>query len=62
LDKAGGFKNRPEDIDAFLTNIIRDKYYNDIRQQLDADPDCTHLLLTAASGLDFWNVISITLV
>lgn len=39
LDKAGGFKNRPEDIDGFLTNIIQDKYYNDIRQQLDADPD-----------------------
>ena len=39
LDKAGGFKNRPEDIDGFLSNIILDKYYNDIRQHLDADPD-----------------------
>ena len=41
LDKAGGFKNRPNDIDGFLSNIILDKYYNDIRQQLDADPDWT---------------------
>ena len=41
MDKAGGFKNRPEDIDGFLSNIILDKYYNDIRQQLDADPDWT---------------------
>jgi NitT/TauT family transport system substrate-binding protein len=41
LYKAGGFKNRPEDIDGFLSNIIQDKYYNDIRQQLDADPDWT---------------------
>ena len=41
MDKAGGFKNRPNDIDGFLSNIILDKYYNDIRQQLDADPDWT---------------------
>lgn len=41
LDKAGGFKNRPEDIDGFLSNIIQNKYYDDIRQKLDADPDWT---------------------
>jgi len=38
MDKAGGFKNRPEDIGGFLSNIIRDKYYTDIKEQLDADP------------------------
>ena len=27
VDKAGGFKNRPKDIDGFLSNIILDKYY-----------------------------------
>lgn len=41
LDEAGGFKKRPEDIDGFLSNIILDKYYIDIKKNLDADPDWT---------------------
>lgn len=41
MDKAGGFKNRPEDIYGFLSNIILDIYYNEIQQKLDADPDWT---------------------
>ncbi len=41
LDKAGGFKDRPKDIDGLLSNIIIDKYYAEVRKQLDADPDWT---------------------
>jgi NitT/TauT family transport system substrate-binding protein len=41
MDKAGAFKNRPNDIDGFLSNIINDKYYTDIKKRLDADPDWT---------------------
>ncbi len=46
LSKAGGFKrditsmgyNNPDD---FLSSIIQDKYYNEIRKKLDADPNWT---------------------
>ncbi len=41
MDKAGAFKNRPNDIDGFLSTIIHDKYYADIKKRLDADPDWT---------------------
>ncbi len=41
MDKAGAFKNRPNDVDGFLSNIIHDEYYTDIKKQLDADPDWT---------------------
>ncbi len=41
MDKAGAFKNRPNDIDGFLSTIIHDKYYTDIKKRLDADPDWT---------------------
>ncbi|MCZ7397503.1 MAG: ABC transporter substrate-binding protein [Candidatus Methanoperedens sp.] len=41
MDKAGAFKNRPNDIDGFISNIILDKYYIDIKKQLDVDPDWT---------------------
>ncbi|MCZ7355772.1 MAG: ABC transporter substrate-binding protein [Candidatus Methanoperedens sp.] len=39
LDKAGGFKNSPDDVDGFLSRITLDRYYSDIKKHLDADPD-----------------------
>ncbi len=39
LDKAGGFKNRRDDVDGFISGIILDRYYNDVKKQLDADPN-----------------------
>ena len=41
MDKAGAFKNRPNDIDGFLSTIILDKYYTDIKKRVDSDPDWT---------------------
>jgi NitT/TauT family transport system substrate-binding protein len=41
MDKAGAFKNRPNDIDGFLSTIIIDTYYTDIKKLLDADPNWT---------------------
>ncbi len=41
LDKAGGFKNHQDDVDGFISGIILDRYYNDIKKQLDSDPDWT---------------------
>lgn len=38
---AGAFKDRPENIDKFLSEIIIDKYYNEISKHLDADPNWT---------------------
>jgi len=31
MDRAGAFKNRPNDVDVFLSNIIHDEYYTDIK-------------------------------
>ncbi len=39
LDRAGAFKNRPNDIERFLSNIILEEYYIDIEKRLDADPN-----------------------
>lgn len=44
LDKAGTFKKNPVSMgynnpDEFLSSIILDKYYNEIRKRLDDDPD-----------------------
>ncbi len=46
LSKAGGFKKSLtsigyKDQDEFLSNLIQDKYYNEIRSRLDADPNWT---------------------
>ncbi len=41
LDKTGGFKNRQDDIDGFLSGIILDRYYNEVKKQLDSNPDWT---------------------
>lgn len=41
MDKAGAFKDRPNDIDGFFSNIILDTYYTDIKKRLDTDPDWT---------------------
>lgn len=37
MDKAGAFKNRPNEMDRFLSTIILDEYYTDIKKHLDAD-------------------------
>ncbi len=47
MDKAGAFKERPGDIDEFLSNIILYEYYTDIKKRMDADPDWTP---TAVNG------------
>ena len=39
MDKAGAFKDRPNDIDGFFSNIILDTYYKDIKKRLDTNPD-----------------------
>ncbi|HLB70776.1 MAG: ABC transporter substrate-binding protein [Candidatus Methanoperedens sp.] len=46
LNNAGGFKKDPaslgyKDADDFLSKIISDRYYNEIRRNLDSDPDWT---------------------
>jgi NitT/TauT family transport system substrate-binding protein len=53
MDKAGAFKNRPNDIDGFLSNIILDKYYTDIKKRLDADPDWTPLAVNGSLRFGF---------
>ncbi len=41
LDKAGAFKKSQSynDLDGFLSGIILDRYYSEIRKKLDADPN-----------------------
>jgi NitT/TauT family transport system substrate-binding protein len=41
MDKAGAFKDSPNDIDGFFSNIILDTYYKDIKKRLDTDPGWT---------------------
>ncbi|MCX9010222.1 MAG: ABC transporter substrate-binding protein [Candidatus Methanoperedens sp.] len=46
MDKAGAFKKTPasmgyNDLDEFLSSTILDRYYNDVRTRLEADPDWT---------------------
>jgi len=53
MDKAGAFKNRPNDIDGFLSNIILDEYYTDIKKRLAADPDWTPLPVNGSLRFGF---------
>ncbi len=44
LDKAGAFKKSPasmgyRNLDDFMSDVIIDKYYNEIKKRLDEDPD-----------------------
>ncbi len=58
LNRAGGFKKSPEslgyrDVDEFLSNLIVDKYYNEVRKKLDADPDWTPAAVNGSLRLGF---------
>jgi NitT/TauT family transport system substrate-binding protein len=53
MDNAGAFKNRPNDIDGFLSTIILDEYYNDIKKRLDADPEWTPIAVNGSLRFGF---------